>query len=73
MSDPIAIIGGGLGVAAALATLLALERAAESEIAIYPAVSVALVVVSVVLATGSALVVAWRPVRARPLDVLRSE
>ncbi|MEM1056458.1 MAG: FtsX-like permease family protein [Bacteroidota bacterium] len=67
------IVGGGLGVAAAVATMAVIEITAETDLALYPGVSVLLVGVSVALAAGSALLVAARPVRQRPLEVLRSD
>lgn len=67
------VIGGGLGVAAALASLVALRSLDDVPISLYPGVSVALVGLTVVLAAGSAVLVAWRAVRARPLDVLRAD
>lgn len=67
------LIGGGLGVAAALATLVAIRSMDDVPIALYPGVSVGLVAVAIALAAGSAVLVAWGAVRARPLDVLRAE
>ena len=67
------VIGGGLGVGAALATLAVLREMDDVPLALYPGVSVGLVGVAVLLAAGSAVVVAWGAVRARPLDVLRAE
>ena len=66
-------VAGGAGVGAVALTLLALGRSAEVPVTIYPGVGLALVAVAVALAAGSALAVAWRPVHARPLDVLRAE
>ncbi|MEM6327759.1 MAG: FtsX-like permease family protein [Bacteroidota bacterium] len=67
------VVGGGLGVAAAVLTMVAIEITAEVEMLLFPMVSVLLVGVAVALAAGSALLVAAGPVRQRPLDVLRSE
>ena len=66
-------VAGGAGVGAVALTLWALGRSAEVPVTVYPGVSAALVAVAVALAAGSALAVAWRPVRARPLAVLRDE
>ncbi|MEM1115759.1 MAG: FtsX-like permease family protein [Bacteroidota bacterium] len=66
-------IAGLLGVGAVAGTLLVLELASDVDIVVFPGILVALVAVAVLLAVGSALAVAWRPVRARPLDVLRSD
>ena len=66
-------IGGGLGVGAAALTLVVFRRSAEVPITIYPGVTIGLVGVAVLLAAGSAWLVAWRAVHARPLDVLRAD
>ena len=67
------LIGGGLGVAAAVLLLVVMRETGDVPLTIYPGIAVGLVGVAVALAVASALLVAWRPVRARPLDVLRAD
>ena len=65
------LVGGGLGVAAAVLLMVVTREAGDVPFTIYPSVVAGLVAVAVLLAVGSALL--WRPVRARPLDVLRGD
>ena len=66
------LVAGLLGVGATLLSMRLLSRSAEVEITLYPSIAIILVLVSIGLAAGSALLVAWNPVRSRPLDVLRA-
>ena len=67
------VIGGGLGVAAAVLLLVVTRETGDVPLTIYPGIAVGLVGVAVALAVASALLVAWRAVHARPLDVLRAD
>ncbi len=67
------VVGGGLGVAAAVATLATIRATADIPLTLYPGVPAVLVAVAVLLSAGSAGLVAWSAVRARPLDVLRAD
>ncbi|MEO0559963.1 MAG: FtsX-like permease family protein [Bacteroidota bacterium] len=66
------LIAGALGVGATVLSMVLLSNGADVEVTIYPSIVVILVLVSIGLAAGSALLVAWHPVRSRPLDVLRA-
>ncbi|MGB3541334.1 ABC transporter permease [Rubrivirga sp.] len=67
------LIGGGLGVGAAALTLAIIRETGDADITIYPGISLAMIAVAVALSVGSAWLVAWGAVRARPLDVLRAD
>jgi len=66
------LIAGALGVGATALSMILIRNSADIEITIYPSIVVILILVSIGLAAGSALLVAWSPVRSRPLDVLRA-
>ncbi|GAB5535187.1 MAG: ABC transporter permease [Rubricoccaceae bacterium] len=66
------LIAGVLGVGATALSMILVSNSADVEVTIYPGIVVILVLVSIGLAAGSALLVAWSPVRSRPLDVLRA-
>lgn len=65
-------VAGALGVLATALSLAVLSTSAEVEVRLYPSIMVVLILASIGLAAASALLVAWRPVHARPMDVLRS-
>jgi putative ABC transport system permease protein len=68
------LLAGTLGmvtVAIAMAGINILRPGAE--LALDPVLAVVMVGVAVLLALGTTALVAWQPVHARPLDVLRNE
>lgn len=68
------LLAGGLGLLAVLVTLLLINQSQPAiDLRLEPPIAGEMILLSGVVAIVSALCVAWRPTRLRPLDVLRSE
>ena len=68
------LVAGVVGLGAIAAAMEAINRAQPAaELGLDPVLGPALVAVAVAVALASAMIAAWRPLRVRPLEVLRDE
>jgi putative ABC transport system permease protein len=68
------LVAGVVGLGAIAAAMEAINRAQPAaELALDPVQGPVLVAVAIAVALASAMLAAWRPVRLRPLEVLRDE
>jgi putative ABC transport system permease protein len=67
------LIAGGMGIVAVWGVLQVLERIWDLPLFLYPGLAAGMVLLAMLLALGSAALVAWGPTHVRPLTVLRAE